>query len=151
MRSRIGGRFPRAKGDEPMRRFLSPPLRNLFWGALVVVCLVAFGSTAKAADDERTNIHVVVTDRETGKPIYQARLTLIFEEETSTLNIKHSKPISYSAKTDLKGRYRFTDIPKGTVRLLVTAERHESFGRDFKIEKDNQVIQVKLKKPQPQL
>jgi hypothetical protein len=35
--------------------------------------------------------------------------------------------------------------------LIVTAERHQSFGQDFELEQDNQVIEVKLKKPQPLL
>ena len=43
------------------------------------------------------------------------------------------------------------NAPKGTVRLMVTSERHESFGKDIEIEKDSQEIDVKLKKPQPLL
>ena len=123
----------------------------MFLVGLMLACLVAAQSPARAAEGERTNVHVVVTDRETGKPIFQARLTLIFEEKSSTLKVKHSKPISFSAKTDLKGGYRFTDIPKGTVRLLVTSERHASFGKDIEIDQDNQEILVKMKKPQPQI
>jgi len=134
-----------------MSRILNSPLRTMFLVGLMLACLVAAQSPARAAEGERTNVHVVVTDRETGKPIFQARLTLIFEEKSSTLKVKHSKPISFSAKTDLKGRYRFTDIPKGTVRLLVTSERHASFGKDIEIDQDNQEILVKMKKPQPQI
>jgi hypothetical protein len=126
-------------------------LRTLIGGTVVVGCLLAHPSTARAAEDERTNVYVLVTDWDSGKPIYQARLTLIFKEVSSTMNIKHSKPISLSAKTDLQGRYRFTDIPMNTVRLMVTAERHASYGKDIKIEKENQEILVRMKKPQPQL
>ena len=140
-----------ATGGTPMNRFCRSFIRNLLLGMMVVGCLVANRDAARAADEPRTNIHVVVTDWETGKPIYQARLTLLFQEESSTMKIKHSKPISFSAKTDLQGRYRFTDIPKGTVRLMVTAERHESYGKDIKIDKDNQEIMVRMKKPQPQI
>ena len=134
-----------------MRCILTSPLRNLILVGLTLACLVAAQSPARAAEDERTNIHVVVTDRESGKPIYQAQLTLTFEEVSYTFKVKHSKPISYSAKTDLKGRYRFLDIPKGKIRLLVTAQRHESFGKYIEIDKDNQEILVKMKKPQPQI
>jgi hypothetical protein len=59
--------------------------------------------------------------------------------------------VSYSAKTNPEGHYRFTGIPLGTVRLLVTSELHESYGKDIEIDKDNQEIDVKLKKPQPLL
>lgn len=134
-----------------MNRSYSSLLQNFSWGLMVAACLVAFHGTARAAEDERTNVRIMVTDAESGKPIYQARLTLLFLEKSSTMKIKHSKPISFSAKTDLQGRYRFTDIPKGTVRLMVTAEHHKSYGKDLEIEKDNQEILVKMKKPQPQL
>ena len=108
-------------------------------------------SSPKADENDKTTIHIVVKDAESGKPINQARLTLTFNEPTSTAFVKHSKEISYSAKTNLQGRYRFNDIPKVTVRLLVTAENHMSFGKNIEIRMDNQEIEVKLKKPQPQL
>ena len=105
----------------------------------------------KAEETERSTLHIVVTDAETGKPINQARLTLLFQEPVSKYKFKRSRPVSYSAKTNLEGHYRFTGIPLGTVRLLVTSERHESFGKDIEINKDDQEIDVKLKKPQPLL
>ena len=117
-----------------MITFSRPNLRSLFSGMMVVGSLFAFQGAARPADDSKTNVHIVVTDWDTGKPIYQARLTLIFQEEIMTMKVKHSKPLSFSAKTDLQGRYRFTDIPKVTVRLLVTAERHEAFGKDIKVD-----------------
>lgn len=108
-------------------------------------------STPKADENDKTTIHVVVKDAESGSPINQARLTLTFNEPTSTMFVKHSKEISYSAKTNPQGHCRFSEIPKVTVRLLVTADNHMSFGKKFEITKDNQEIEVKLKKPQPQL
>jgi hypothetical protein len=89
---------------------------------------------------------VVVKEADTGDPISQARLTLTFHQPG-----RLHRAISYSAKTSPQGRYRFTNIPKGTVRLLVTADRHQSFGKEIELEEDNQVIEVKLKKPQPLL
>jgi hypothetical protein len=35
--------------------------------------------------------------------------------------------------------------------LIVTAEHHQSYGKEIELEEDNQVIEVKLKKPQPLL
>ena len=89
---------------------------------------------------------VLVVEADTGDPISQARLTLTFKQ-TGVLH----KTISYSAKTSAQGRYRFTNIPKQTVRLLVTAANHQSFGKEIGLEQDNQTIEVKLKKPQPEL
>jgi hypothetical protein len=100
---------------------------------------------------ERTSVHAVVTEADTGKPINQARLTLRFREPGSKTKLKLPKMISYSAKTNSQGRYKFTDIPKGTILLLVTADRHQSFGKEIELEEDNQVVEVKLRKPQPLL
>jgi len=91
------------------------------------------------------SVNVVVTEADTGEAISQARLTLTFKSG------KLHRTISYGAKTNAQGRYRFTNIPQGTIRLFVTAERHQSYGKEIELEEDNQVIEVKLKKPQPQL
>jgi len=126
-------------------------LRRMFWVGIACGFIAGAQPMLKAGENDRTNLHIVVTDAVTGKPINQARLTLQFHELESKYKIKHSKMISYSAKTNLQGRYRFTDIPKGAVRLMVTSELHESYGKDIVIDKDNQEIDVKLKKPQPLL
>jgi hypothetical protein len=126
-------------------------LHRWLWLGAACVFVVGFQPSAKAADSDRSTIHIEVKDSETGQPINQARLTLLFREPGSKFKLKRSKPISYSAKTNAQGKYRFTDIPIGTVRLMVTSEGHESFGKDIEIEKDGQVVEVKLKKPQPLL
>jgi hypothetical protein len=109
-----------------------------------------FGTHAPAWADgvERTSLTVLVKDAVSDQPIANAHLTLSFREPRK---LKRDKALSYSAKTNPQGRYRFVHIPKGTIRLLVTAERHQSFGQDLELEQDNQVFEVKLKKPQPLL
>ena len=117
------------------------------FGALCATAfLLAIARTpARAASVEYTSLNVVVKDAETSQPIFQARLTLQFREPTGKLH----HWISYSAKTNLQGRCKFTNIPKGTIHMVVTAERHQTFGKDFELERDNQVIEVTLRKPQP--
>ena len=110
-----------------------------------------FGTPAQSEEAERINATVVVTDAETGKPINQARLTLEFTEPGDPSKLKRSKKLSYSAKTNAQGHYKFASLPKGTIRLIVTAERHQTFSKEFELEKQDQVIEVKLKKPQPLL
>jgi len=133
----------------PRIRIISLSALQLFW--IFAGPIAGAQSTPKAGENDRTTIQVVVTDAESGKPINQARLTLQFHEPASTMFVKHSKMISYSAKTNPQGHCRFTEIPKGTVRLLVTADNHMSFGKNFEITKENQELECKLKKPQPQL
>ncbi|HTV54019.1 MAG TPA: hypothetical protein VMI06_03810, partial [Terriglobia bacterium] len=59
------------------------------------------------------------------------------------------KTVSLSAKTDLKGQYRFRFIPMEPVVLMVTEPNHQTFGKEFQIGQQNQILRVKLRKPQP--
>ena len=124
--------------------------RRLTLGLGFSLCLawVASEAPAWAADGEYTGVTVSVKDAASDQPLANAHLTLVFSEPRK---LKRDKKLSYSAKTNPQGRYKFVHIPKGTIRLIVTAERHQSFGQDFELEQDNQVIEVRLKKPQPLL
>jgi len=121
-----------------------------------VLLAVSVALPARAQTENSTNpmstVVVEVMDNESGNPISQARLTLQFEDYTGHRSrTRIPKRISYSAKTNAQGRYRFTGIYKGKIHLFVTADRHQSFGKEYDLTEDNQVIQVKLKKPQPLL
>jgi hypothetical protein len=123
-------------------------LRFRIWLCLIAA-LICFCRAARPAQQQEApvyNVNIVVTDAASGDPISQAKLTLGFQQPG-----KLHRNVTYGAKTNAQGKYRFTDIPKGTVHLFVTAERHQSFGKEIEIEEDNQVIEVKLKKPQPLL
>jgi len=112
------------------------------------VALLLYGPLCQLAQQPPApglNFKVVVKEAETGEAVSQARLTLTFKSG------KLHREVQYGAKTNAQGHYTFTNIPKGTVRLLVTAEHHQSFGKEIDLEEDNQEIEVKLKKPQPQL
>lgn len=132
-------------------------LTKLRWTRCVGRCLAALvvgiwmASSALAESLERTTLTIVVKDAESSEPIFNAKLTLQFREPGSKLKLKRSKTLSFNAKTNPQGRYKFTHIPKGTIRLLVTADRHQTFGQEFELEQDDQVIEVKLRKPQPLL
>ena len=92
---------------------------------------------------------VFVKEAENGQPISQAHITLVFSEPGGPARFGKPKKISYNAKTDPQGRYKFTDINKGPILLTVTAPNHQTYGSELQLDKDNQVFEVKLKKPQP--
>jgi hypothetical protein len=92
-----------------------------------------------------TNLIIFVTDFSTHKPVFQAQLTLQFPNPDSRLH----KWTSYSAKTDLKGRYTFTFIPMGPIVLFVTDPNHQSYGGKLQVTETNQIIHVTLRRPQP--
>ena len=129
---------------------------KLFMAAWVATSLLLFASlrhSAHAQDNkpssETTNMTVVVKEADTGQPIFQAHLTLRFTEPGGPSRFGKSQKISYNAKTDIQGRYKFFGINKGTIVLTVTATGRQSYGKELQLEKDNQVFEVKLKKPQP--
>ena len=121
----------------------------LCWAILVAGLVITRPARAYSAD--QTNVTVVVKEAETGQPIPNAKLTLQFREPGNPMKLKRRKQLSFSSKTNLQGRYKFVGVTKGTIRLLVTAERRQSFGQELELEQDNQVIEVKLRKPQPLL
>jgi hypothetical protein len=110
----------------------------------------AHGQT-QAPNSDTANLIVEVKDSETNEPISQARLTLQFQVLGDPKRFKPTKKLSYSAKTNAQGRYKFTNINKGTIHIFVTADRHQSFGKEYEFTENNQVFEVRLKKPQPLL
>lgn len=118
--------------------------------AALVAVPCALRALQSGTPPEPITITVVVTDAQSGKPISQARLTLTFRQpKQGQLSREHT--LSFSAKTDAQGRYRFPYIPSGTVTLMVTDERHQTFGKQFAVDKDHSTLEVKLKPPQPLL
>jgi hypothetical protein len=101
---------------------------------------------ATSGNREPTNVIVNVKEAETGDPIGQAAVTLQF---TEPLSFGPGKKHSYNAKTDSQGRCKLFGINKGKIVLMVTAAHHQSFGKELQLDHDNQVVEVKLKKPQP--
>jgi len=128
---------------------LSNPKSRL-WAASAALLLLSGACGAAQQQQQQPapalSFTVVVKEAETGDPVSQARLTITFRQ-TGKLH----RTVSYGAKTNPQGRYKFTEIPKGTVRLIVTADHRQSYGKEFELEQDGQEIEVKLKKPQPLL
>jgi hypothetical protein len=117
--------------------------------ALAVLCADFWNSAAaRAKDPELLSVNVLVKDAQGDQPVAFARLTLQYRKDGGTLKLGHGKTISLSAKTNLQGRYKFVNIPKGTIRLMVIADRRQTYGQEIELEEDNQVIEVKLRKPQ---
>lgn len=106
-------------------------------------------SQEEKASYETTSVTVIVKEYDGGQPISQARITLTFGEPGGPKRFGKVKKITYNAKTDAQGRYKFTDINKGPITLVVTSTDHQTYGKDLDLNQDNQVFEVKLKKPQP--
>ncbi len=122
-------------------------------GTAGLILLTASWSGAQTQSDHLTNVNVSVRDAQTDKPLFQARLTLQFQyREPGALSpLKRTKTLTFTGKTDVRGRYRFAGVSWGNVRLIVTAPDHQTFSKEFLVDKDNPLFEVKLKRPQPLL
>jgi hypothetical protein len=129
---------------------------KLFVAAWVATSLLLFPSLSRTApaqgenpSEETTNMTVIVKEADTGDPISQAHITLQFSEPGGPERLGKAKKHAYNAKTDAQGRCKLLDINKGPIVLSVTANGHQSYGKELQLERDNQVFEVRLKRPQP--
>jgi hypothetical protein len=118
---------------------------RLVWFGIILAAVAVLGLPGILAAAQTTTVRVQVNDAKTGEPIYQAHLTLRFRDPGGFMH--RTKIISYTAKTNKDGRTQFPVVPMGTITLMVTAPDHNTFGKEFEITKENQVIEVKLQKP----
>ena len=123
------------------------------WVATSLLVTASPGNSARAqgneASDETTSMTVVVKESDTGQPVSQAHITLQFWAPGGASRFGRPEKIVYNAKTDTQGRCKFLSINKGNIVLTITAPGRQSYGKELRLEKNNQVFLVKLKKPQP--
>jgi hypothetical protein len=123
------------------------------WVATSLLLNANFSHSARAQggkpSSETTSVIVIVKEADTGQPVSQAHVTLQFSVPGGPGRLMKPQKISYNAKTDTQGRYKFSEINKGTITLTVIAPSHQTYGKELQLDKDNQVFEVKLKKPQP--
>lgn len=135
-------------GEGMRQKLWKQDIRVWFGVLLAVVIAMAMPSTLLAGV-QMTTVHVKVQDSQSGEPIYQAHLTLRYRKPGRFM--RHSKIISYTSKTDKDGKGQFPFVPMGAITLMVTAPNHNTFGKEYEITKENQLIEVKLQKPHPVL
>ena len=120
------------------------------WFATSILLFASISRFAQAEDvnanHDPTNVVVNVKEADTGEPVSQAGVTLQFTEPVA---FGPGKKHSYNAKADAQGRCKLFGINKGTIVLMVTAAHHQSYGKELQLDHDNQVFEVRLKKPQP--
>ena len=119
------------------------------WVATSLLLGLSLARSARAQggppSSETTTVIVIVKEADSGEPIGQARITLQFTEPGGPGRLGKSKKLAYSAKTDAQGRYKFQEINMGTIILSITANGHQSYGKELQLDKKNQVFEVKPK------
>jgi hypothetical protein len=118
--------------------------RVLLGIAVGVVLGVGMMGLARAQDDEgpMSDLRFVVLKDYNGKPVRNAAVVL----HPVTKKGKQSRG-GLELKTDNEGRTSIDGIPYGPLRIQVLATGFQTFGEDYKIDKPEMEITVKLKRP----
>jgi Carboxypeptidase regulatory-like domain len=118
--------------------------RFLIVSALVIVLGVGMIGLAGAQDDDgpMSDLRFVVVRDYNGKPVRNAAVVL------HPVNRKGKQARGgLELKTDGEGRTNIDGIPYGPLRVQVLAQGFQTFGEDYKIDKAEMEIVVKLKRP----
>src|SRR5882762_5797104 len=112
--------------------------------AVVIVLGVGMIGLAGAQDDDvpMSDLRFVVVRDYNGKPVRNAAVVL------HPVNRKGKQSRGgLELKTDGEGRTNIDGIPYGPLRIQVLAPGFQTFGEDYKIDKAETQITVKLKRP----
>ena len=118
--------------------------RFLIVSAVVIVLGVGMIGLAGAQDDDgpMSDLRFVVVRDYNGKPVRNAAVVL------HPVNRKGKQARGgLELKTDGEGRTNIDGIPYGPLRVQVLAQGFQTFGEDYKIDKAEMEITVKLKRP----
>jgi hypothetical protein len=118
--------------------------RFLIVSAVMMVLGVGMIGLAVAQDDDgpMSDLRFVVVRDYNGKPVRNAAVVL------HPVNRKGKQSRGgLELKTDGEGRANIDGIPYGPLRVQVLAPGFQTFGEDYKIDKAETEITVKLKRP----
>jgi len=118
--------------------------RLLIVSAVMIVLGVGMIGLAVAQDDDgpMSDLRFVVVRDYNGKPVRNAAVVL------HPVNRKGKQARGgLEWKTDGEGRANIDGIPYGPLRVQVLAPGFQTFGEDYKIERAETEITVKLKRP----
>jgi Carboxypeptidase regulatory-like domain len=118
--------------------------RFLMVSAVVIVLGVGMIGLAGAQDDDgpMSDLRFVVVREYNGKPVRNAAVVL------HPVNRKGKQSRGgLELKTDGEGRTNIDGIPYGPLRVQVLAPGFQTFGEDYKIDRAEIEITVKLKRP----
>jgi 5-hydroxyisourate hydrolase-like protein (transthyretin family) len=95
-----------------------------------------------------TRLTVEVTSSDTGKPVDRASVVVRFRHG---LNVNLKKTLTnWETKTNQQGRVSIPAIPQGEITIQVIATNYQTFGDVYELNQDEQTVEIKLNRPQPQ-
>jgi 5-hydroxyisourate hydrolase-like protein (transthyretin family) len=115
----------------------------LLTSLLAVAALLAF-----ADGPAMTKLTVQVLTADNGKPIDRASVIVRFKHGLN-VNLKKIQT-NWETKTNQDGSVTIPKIPQGEVTIQIIAANFQTFGEVYQLDKVDQTISIKLKRPQPQ-
>ena len=115
----------------------------------VLLSVIALALPLLAGDNKdgglTSSINFVVLKDDSGKPIRNAAVIL------HPVN-QHGKQAKtgFELKSDNDGKTHFDGIPYGTWRVQVIAPGFQTFGDDYNVNQNEQLITIRMKRPQDQ-
>jgi hypothetical protein len=111
-------------------------------GIVLGVGMIGLARAQKDDEGPMSDLQFVVVRDYNGKPVRNAAVVL----HPVNKNGKQSRG-GLELKTDNEGRTNIDGIPYGPLRIQVLAPGFQTFGEDYRIDKPEMVITVKLKRP----
>jgi Carboxypeptidase regulatory-like domain len=112
---------------------------------LLLACTTSLIALAPKDDEQVSSTTFVVLKDDGGKPVRNAAVVLHPVGKRG----KQMKT-GFELKTDSEGKTHFDGIPYGTLRVQVIAHGFQTYGGDYEINKGDQQITIRLKRPQDQ-
>jgi hypothetical protein len=119
--------------------------RPLFAIAAVLVIPALLAAGQNKPSGQSSAIKFVVVKDDSGKPVRNASVILHPVGHSG----KQAKG-GFQLKTDAEGKTETDGIPYGLLRVQVIAPGFQTFGDDYTINQPEQVLTVRLKRPQDQ-
>ncbi len=113
-------------------------------GTLLLVVMIGI-AVCLYAGDKASNLSFLVLKADNGKPVRNASVVL----HPVNKDGQQSRG-GFELKTDPEGKTSFAGAPYGKLRVQVLARGFQTYGEDFEINQPEQLITIKLKRPQAQ-
>ena len=123
-------------------------MRRIFWlsGIVGVLAVSLIAKDKQATPELMSNLRFTVVKDDNNKPVRNASVVL----HPVNKDGRQAKG-GFQLKTDNEGNTETEGIPYGMIRVQVLAQGFQTFGEDYKIDKPDMVIQIRLKRPSEQM
>ena len=125
----------------------------LFACAVLLLSAAAFAlppqkdkKDAGSKGQKTIKLHIIVTGGEKDSPVANASVYVRFSEESGLIR-KKEKLAEMNLKTNQEGSVKVPPVPRGKVLIQVIAPGWKTYGQWYTLDKDEDMIKIKLERP----